>query len=200
MKPVFTCKFKSFRQPNISWETRIDPKNNLSPPADTLAFMLDNGRVQWSDQPVHGVTADSVLGEAPGDQGERLDAEEFLREMLADGEPMSAADAYRAGKANGIAERTLRRAKTRLGVRSKLVGFGKRGQWHWWLPLSAASLARARVDTDTVAPSGAEDAKTPMNTQRRPEKANPSKVAASGGHLCVVRGGQEEAIQNMAPL
>ena len=25
MKPVFTCKFKSFRQPNISWETRIDP-------------------------------------------------------------------------------------------------------------------------------------------------------------------------------
>ena len=23
---VFTCKFKSFRQPNISWETRIDPE------------------------------------------------------------------------------------------------------------------------------------------------------------------------------
>ena len=37
-----------------------------------------------------------------------------------------------------------------------------------------------------------------MNSQRGPEEANPSKVAPSGGHLCVVRGGQEEAIQNVA--
>ena len=66
---------------------------------------------------------------------------------------MPVTDAYRAGKANGIAERTLRRAKTRLGVRSTLVGFGKNGQWHWWLPLSAAALSRARGDTDTDASS-----------------------------------------------
>ena len=64
---------------------------------------------------------------------------------------MPVTDAYRAGKANGIAERTLRRAKTRLGVRSTLVGFGKNGQWHWWLPLSAAALSRARGGTQTHA-------------------------------------------------
>ena len=163
-------------------ETRrflLPVKNNLSPPAATLAFTLDNGRVEWSAHAVEGVTADSVLGESPADQGERQDAEEFLRALLADGEPVPASDAYRAGKAIGIAERTLRRAKSRLGVRSKLVGFGRKGQWSWWLPISATTSSRARGDTGTVAPSGAEDVKTPMNTQRRPEEANPSKVAPS---------------------
>ena len=46
-------------------------KNNLSPPAETLAFTLADGRVEWSDQAVEGVTADSVLGESSADQGDR---------------------------------------------------------------------------------------------------------------------------------
>lgn len=170
-------------------------KNNLSPPADTLAFTLDNGRLLWDDRPVDGVTADSVLGESPADRGERQDAEEFLREMLVDGEPMRAVDVFRSGKANGIAERTLKRAKGRMGVKSKLVGFGREGHWRWWLPLSGAAVSRARVDADTVAPSVAKDPKPPMKTQRVPEGANP----LVRGPLCDVRGGQERAILKVAP-
>ena len=37
------------------------------------------------------------------------------------------------------------------------------------------------------------------NPNEYTEKANPSKVAPSGGPLCVVRGGQEEATQKVAP-
>ena len=126
-------------------ETRrllLPVKNNLAPTADTLAFRLDSGRVVWEDGAVEGVTADGVLGESPADQGERQDADAFLRDLLADGEPIPAGDVLKAARANGISDRTLKRAKSRLGVSSRRSGFGTSGQWHWWLPISKGAIQK----------------------------------------------------------
>ena len=38
-----------------------------------------------------------------------------------------------ATTALGVGERTVKGAKTRLGVRSTKSGFGKGGEWHWCL-------------------------------------------------------------------
>jgi hypothetical protein len=175
----------------------LPAKNNLAPPAETLAFRLEDGRMVWEDGPVKGVTADSVLGESTVDRSERRDAEAFLRELLADGEPMSASDVLKAAKSNGISERTLRRTKSRLHVRSKLVGFGRDGQWQWWLPVSLQSEV-AQVCPREVAASGGEQAKNPLFSQRRPETATSLEMAVSDGNLCVSRDCQETAIHGVA--
>ena len=151
----------------------IHVKNNLAPPPPTLAFRFDGSRVAWEDGPVEGVTADSVLGELPADQVERKDTEAFLRELLADGEPMPQRDVVRAARANGISERTLKRVKAKLNVKSKLVGFGREGQWRWWLPVSET------------------------RHQTGPESA--IETVAPSGPLCDSREGQESATSNVAP-
>ena len=171
-------------------------KNNLSPPAETLAFTLNDGRLMWADRPVEGVTADSVLGETPADRGDRQDAEDFLRELLEDGEPMPATEVFRVAKANGISDRTLRRVKRRLHVRSKLVGFGRDGRWHWWLPVSAQPESDP-LHEEEVAASVDKQTKSPMFSQRGPEAANPQEWP-SLGHLCDAREGQEAATRHVA--
>jgi hypothetical protein len=59
--------------------------------------------------------------------GDRADA--FLLQELADGE-LSANELNRRAKAAGIADRTLDRARRRLGVVVRRTGFGRTGQ-HW---------------------------------------------------------------------
>ena len=128
-------------------------KNNLTPPADVLAFTLGAGRIEWDTTPVEGVTADSVLNELPSEPSERQDADSFLTGMLAGGEPVPSRTIVQGARDQGIAERTLRRAKERLGVRAKLVGFGASGKWHWWIPLSESTEAATR-STGHQAPRG----------------------------------------------
>lgn len=60
-------------------------------------------------------------------------AEAFLLSRLAHG-PVPAAVVLAEAKARGISERTLDRAKARLGIRSRRV----RGGWVWTLPAGAA--------------------------------------------------------------
>lgn len=163
-------------------------KNNLTPKADVLAFRLWDGRIEWDADPVEGVTADGVLNELPSESGDRQDADTFLRKMLSGGEPVPSRVIAQAARDNKIADRTLKRAKSRLGVRAKLVGFGAGGKWHWWLPLSVSTEGATR-SSDVAA----EDAKFPESATQ--------KVAPSGP-LCEIettREGQESATSNMAP-
>ena len=53
---------------------------------------------------------------------------------LAGGELVDSKTILTGARANGISERTLRRTKTRLSVRAKLVGFGKQGKWQLVAP------------------------------------------------------------------
>jgi hypothetical protein len=83
------------------------------------------------------VTADDLLAERErSSHGELDEAREFLLGELADG-PVLAKDVLAGAKALGIAERTLRRAKT--GMAKSRKGDGGSGQrWYWELLPEAA--------------------------------------------------------------
>ena len=99
-------------------------KANLSEPAPALAFRLTDGRFTWDDQPPAEVDVDEVLGGVRSDdRAEREDAKAFLLEVLAKG-PVPSTEIEKDAKANGIAQRTLFRAKSSLGVQAKRNGFG----------------------------------------------------------------------------
>ncbi len=56
----------------------------------------------------------------------------FLRGLLADG-PVASKQIMADAKANGIAQRTLWRAKTELRVNAERAK-GQTGAWYWMLP------------------------------------------------------------------
>jgi hypothetical protein len=65
------------------------------------------------------------------ERGAREEAEDFLQDVL-DAGPVACGEVQREAKAAGIAERTLGRAKSRLGVRSRKSSYT--GKWEWHLP------------------------------------------------------------------
>jgi hypothetical protein len=114
-------------------------KNNLGPKAPTLAFRLSDAGLKWDATPIEG-TADSLLAQdelvSRTEQRERDDAKTFLRDLLRVG-PVASKQVEADAKANGIAQRTLWRAKADLGIladRAKTVD-GKTAAWFWRLPV-----------------------------------------------------------------
>jgi hypothetical protein len=112
-------------------------KTNLGPLAPSLRYRLEgcpNGhaRVGWEGVSAH--TADSLdaQGGNTEERSELHDAEEFLREVLADG-PLLYSGIIKLARGAGIAERTLKRAKATLRVESKKART-QDGQWTWQLP------------------------------------------------------------------
>ena len=94
-------------------------------------------RVAWEAGPVT-MTADELLAEeAAGDQsrGARQEAADWLRDVLACG-PVGANEIKKRAKEDGIASRTLDRAKKSLDV--KAARNGPDGCWTWRLPDGAA--------------------------------------------------------------
>ena len=117
-------------------------KNNLGPKADGIGFRLIQGlttqniqasRVAWCDDPLT-VSANEALA-ASGMEGkrgvQRREAEEFLQGYL-EAKPMPADQVKEAAEANGITERTLRRAREGLGIVVEKAAF--EGGWQWRLP------------------------------------------------------------------
>ena len=100
-----------------------------------LAYTLVDGAVAWEREPVR-MTANEALAAELTDTGERTerdDARGWLEKALADS-PMPAKETIRQAKENGIAERTLRRAKNSLRVETHREGFGPGAKWLWRLP------------------------------------------------------------------
>jgi len=120
----------------------VPVKGNLSAPAPVLAFGIRPDPqgvpvIAWEAGPVEGVDADTVLGGytdgTPGPDPESLtEAIDFLRSELADG-PRPQSEILRAGRECGHAEKTIRRAKKKLGVTAQRSGFGRGGEWRWSL-------------------------------------------------------------------
>ena len=111
-------------------------KSNLGPMAPSLIFepvTADNGavRIEW-----HGeceLTADDLLAPSKGN-GNRLDeAETFLTALLAAG-PVEQVEIQRRAAAQGIAYRTVERAKGLLGIVSRREGFGPGSTVLWEFP------------------------------------------------------------------
>jgi len=118
-------------------------KNNLAAPPQGLAFHLEQrlvGKpdkgiiasfVVWDAEPVT-ITADQALaGDGNSEQrSAQREAEDFLRENLK--EPARAKDMEEHARAVGISQRTLARARKKLGVIAEKDGM--EGGWKWRLP------------------------------------------------------------------
>jgi AAA domain len=98
-------------------------------PAKGAAPMVETSRLELVGESEHDGQA--LLG---GDEDRMAldDAKEFLSGHLADGTRHRVTDIYKAGAQLGITERTLQRARTKIGARKEKSGF-TRG-WEWWLP------------------------------------------------------------------
>jgi hypothetical protein len=110
-------------------------KSNLTKPAPSLTFALveaANGavRLEWKGTTEHSAAA---LLAAPTDPEERSaleEAKDFLQDTLGNG-PVDNKLVKKNAKEADIAEITLKRAKSILGVRSEKEGDGP---WTWRLP------------------------------------------------------------------
>jgi hypothetical protein len=114
--------------------------------AVTVSKMISAPRIVWDDAPVD-ISADQALYQqtqaAKGNNG-ATDANAFLREMLKDG-PAPTKEIEEAAEAFGISERTLYRARAKLGVKARKDGY--QGAW------CSSSPKRPRHDAAQRVPS-----------------------------------------------
>jgi hypothetical protein len=132
-------------------------KHNLSRAAPSLVFRVEtdpNGaaRVAWGG--ISSLSAGDILRE-PADPEQRSafsEAKDFLSKELADGR-VAAELAKKDARAAGVSERTLKRAKRALGVRSEKEGDGT---WSWVPPSEGAEGSQAPTPgtLGTVGPLG----------------------------------------------
>jgi len=123
-------------------------KSNLSKPAPSLAFSLENTangavRVAWRGESPLGASellAGPVEG---GGHTAEVEAQGFLRELLDTG-PVPTEEVFGEAKTARISEKTLRRAKDSMGVLSVRQGEpGKRGGGRWFWALPEVKVAKA---------------------------------------------------------
>jgi hypothetical protein len=106
-------------------------KANLGPKTPSLTYTINEGRFLWGEET--SITAEQVLAVTiEGDERSKLEeAKDFLEDVLNNG-PVPSSEVEKEAKGAGIAQTTLRRAKTALGVKPKKASFG--GGWLWSLP------------------------------------------------------------------
>src|SRR5690606_15275607 len=149
-------------------------KNNLGTDDSGLAYRLEtlsaDGMpvVAWEAEPVRQSADDALAAERDDEGGGALqEAIDWLRHILeANGGQLESGKLKAMARSDGIAERTLRRAKDSLGVEAKPGRFG--GPWAWTLP-----NAEPESPPQTEAPS-------PQSWPTAPELAKPQTLANSG--------------------
>jgi hypothetical protein len=176
-------------------------KSNNGAEAPTLAFRLTAERDDsiavptWEAGPVDGVTADSLLASSaggPDERAERIAADDLLADLLEPGTSVPSKAIYDAARANGISERTLNRAKRRMGIKALHEGQpGKSGQWRWHRPEMLADELPSKLATDPpkiakreeVATFGEERDRTAETTDTSPKVATALPLATFGGNV-----------------
>lgn len=111
-------------------------KNNLAKPSAGLAFTIegDPPACSWCADPVDMTADDLIERTNSGNRSSALDeACDWLRDAMADG-PVPAKVIIERAKADGVAKRTLDRAKDVLGVVSTRLGYSENQAWVWTLP------------------------------------------------------------------
>jgi hypothetical protein len=142
-----------------------------------------------SDRSVADILGDRESGD---DRGERDEAVEWLTGYLQDqGGTASAADVFKAARADGIAEATLKRARKRAGVASERRGFGKGSLWTVD-PLGSHS---AHSDQDTGADPNEPNGDPNGDTATCRDCGKPTKpwVIAERGGRCILCSRKETA-------
>lgn len=138
----------------------LPAKNNIGKDRDGLSFRVvttrvatkagetEAPRIEWGE--TVNVTADEALGDASdayGGREERNEAREFLEDFLGDG-GKTAADIFSEARKAGHSERTIRRAKKELKIKSAKTGL--RNGWLWMLPCTHMSGSSQTEDIETV--------------------------------------------------
>jgi RecA-family ATPase len=139
-------------------------KMNIAPIKHGLAYRIEGclvkdedgqeiltSRVAWEMEPVT-ITADQALAaheEDGGDRSAAAEAEEFLRDRLSAG-PVAAREGEEHARALGIATKTLKRARKRLGVIAEKDGL--KGGWTWRLPPEGGQEPPKRATSETWLP------------------------------------------------
>jgi hypothetical protein len=120
-------------------------KCNVAPLAPSLVYAVRPiVRPATETDPAVETSRLELIGESPhngrallavASEEDRLlldEAMDFLRAELSDGQRHPVADLFREARKVGITDRTLQRARKRLGAETEKAGFG--GGWEWWLP------------------------------------------------------------------
>ncbi len=119
------------KEPNV--RVIIHDKSSLAPEGKSMAFNLGNEEgFHWLSG-YDDLTSDDVLNGFVSDKVESKtgQAEEIIRELLADGKKVSAEEIFDTAKAKGISKRTVNEAKKDIGeIRTTKVGT----KWFWYLP------------------------------------------------------------------
>lgn len=112
-------------------------KNNLAPEAPSVAYTIredeefEVGVIVWGGTSSVGARALAADQGGPDEMSDRIEARELLNVLLADG-PVTAKQVIGSARDAGIGERTLRKAKNDLKVKSEKAGLD--GGWVWRLP------------------------------------------------------------------
>ena len=117
----------------------IQNKSNLASPGATLAFSIDPvGGFCWRGE--YDITIDELLNgrrQQAKPENQFAKARMFIENILRNG-PVPSADIWELAEDKGIAEKTLRRAKSALGAISRQID----NVWHWELPIDADYVVR----------------------------------------------------------
>jgi energy-coupling factor transporter ATP-binding protein EcfA2 len=169
----------------------VPAKNNLGPDGSGLSFTiqsvtLDRGietsRIVWNTEPVVMTADEALAAQGSPDRRERApqrrEAEAWLIEALSGG-PVSSVEVEAAAKNVGVSERTLDRAKKKLGVVAFKGAF--KGGWAWRLPDHGCHCDTPRVPTEeSLAPFAGSGSARGSGTQISAKNAKLSSVGTLG--------------------
>jgi putative DNA primase/helicase len=131
-------------------------KGNLSAPAPAVGYEIKDGMFYW--KPSSTLTAATLLAPDASEENRSAltEAQQFLREILADG-PVSVVEVKKQARNAEISGATLRRAREQMGVevRPQYVS-GTRGvaAWEWALPVIDAHTQTMSIYNESVSENG----------------------------------------------
>lgn len=132
----------------------VRSKSNIGPDDGGISYDLERveavmgvwtSRIRWGAVVEGNARALLAKAEAvPEGEGdsELEDAKAFLASLLSDG-PMPTKAVQAEARGAGYAWRTIERAKKALGIESRRDGFGRDGEWKWYLPIDRQENPKA---------------------------------------------------------
>jgi hypothetical protein len=144
------AELPSVRSELLAGRDPVDParrglvhvRSNCGMLGDSLGYAIEAGEhgiFRWTGK--CDLTVESFLSPPPAQELKGIEeAMEMLRRVLAK-QPQEATFVMEQAYQDGIPERTLRRAKARLGVVSQHYGSDKHPLWQWFLPKTKAPEA-----------------------------------------------------------